>query len=113
METDDCKQNTDVELYRETPGDHYSPSIHVTQHCGIGINVGGSVYVMPLRSWHGLAEQNFRLRAACEAAKELRGLYKTLCDTPGVDGLSAYLRIEEINNQLTAALESTESDGAK
>lgn len=43
-------QNNDRELWRE--GDFYSPSIHVTEHGGIGINVGGHVIVAPLRSWH-------------------------------------------------------------
>lgn len=44
--------NTDRELWRETPGDYYSPSIHVTKGGGIGINVGGTVIVRPVREWH-------------------------------------------------------------
>jgi hypothetical protein len=48
-------QNTDRELFRETEGDYYAPSLHVTQSGGIGINVGGTVYVKPLREWHKLA----------------------------------------------------------
>lgn len=47
--------NTDRELWRETPGDYYAPSIHVTEHGGIGINVGGNVFIKPLRAWHALA----------------------------------------------------------
>lgn len=51
--------NTDRELWREpdTTGnvDFYSPSIHVTERGGIGINCGGTVVVMPLRQWHALA----------------------------------------------------------
>lgn len=47
--------NTDRELWRERPGDFYSPSIHVTEHGGIGINVGGRVIVMSLKHWHNLA----------------------------------------------------------
>jgi hypothetical protein len=43
--------NTDRELWRETPDDYYAPSIHVTEGGGIGINVGGYVFVMPLRKW--------------------------------------------------------------
>ena len=56
-----CAINTDRELYREesglpADGDHfYAPSIQVTAQGGIGINVGGSVIVMPLREWHALA----------------------------------------------------------
>lgn len=45
--------NTDRELWRE--GDYYTPSIHVTAQGGIGINVGGRVFVKPLREWHNLA----------------------------------------------------------
>lgn len=48
-------QSTDVEIWRETPDDYYSPSIHVTQSGGVGINVGGYVIVKPVRDWHGLA----------------------------------------------------------
>jgi hypothetical protein len=47
-------QNTDRELWRETPS-YYSPSIHVTEEGRIGINVGGTVFVKPLRDWHALA----------------------------------------------------------
>jgi len=49
-----CK-NEDRELWRETPDDYYSPSIHVTKDGGIGINVGGTVCVRSLRDWHHLA----------------------------------------------------------
>jgi len=48
-------RNTDRELWREREGDYYSPSIHVTQGGGIGIDVGGNVVVKPLREWHKLA----------------------------------------------------------
>lgn len=47
--------NTDKELWREIEDDYYSPSIHVTEHGGIGINVGGCVAVKPVREWHKLA----------------------------------------------------------
>jgi hypothetical protein len=56
--------NTDREIWRETPDDYYSPSIHVTQQSGIGINVGGTVIVMPVRDWHALA--------ACPAVDDAR-----------------------------------------
>lgn len=46
-----CK-NTDRELWREKADDYYSPSIHVTERGGIGINVGGLVKVRTLREWH-------------------------------------------------------------
>jgi hypothetical protein len=54
--------NTDRELYRETDkegvGDYYSNSIHVTKDGGIGINVGGMVFVKSLESWHRLAKDS-------------------------------------------------------
>jgi hypothetical protein len=49
-------ENTDKELWRETPNDYYSPSIFVTEQNSIGINVGGMVYVRPVEEWHKLAE---------------------------------------------------------
>jgi hypothetical protein len=51
------KQNTDVELWREPPGDYYANSVHVTAGGGLGINVGGTVIVKPLAAWHALAAQ--------------------------------------------------------
>jgi hypothetical protein len=48
------EQNTNRELFRE--GDYYSPSLYVTKDNEIGINVGGSVFVMSLREWHKRAE---------------------------------------------------------
>lgn len=45
-------QNADTELWRQTPGDYYSPSIHVTKDGKIGINVGGIVLVEDVEVWH-------------------------------------------------------------
>ena len=45
-------ENTDVELWRKKEDDYYSPSIHVTNQGGIGINVGGYVLVAPVEKWH-------------------------------------------------------------
>ena len=52
----DAKQakNTDREIWRKVPGDYYSSSIHVTKDDGIGINVGGLVFVRPVVEWHGM-----------------------------------------------------------
>lgn len=47
--------NTDREIWRQIPGDYYSPSIHVTANGGIGINVSGRMIVLPARAWHALA----------------------------------------------------------
>jgi len=49
-----CK-NTDRELWRLNPDSYYSPSIHVTETNGIGMNVGGHVIVMPVEAWHEMA----------------------------------------------------------
>ena len=54
-EIPDAAENTDIELWRETEGDAYAASIHVTKGGGIGINCGGRVYVKPIREWHRLA----------------------------------------------------------
>jgi hypothetical protein len=69
---DKCEVNTDVEIWRKVPGDYYSPSIHVTEGGGIGINVGGNVFVMPVEDWHAHARRISAayvdgLRAAQEA----------------------------------------------
>ena len=57
--SDQAYENTDRELWREGDPEssmsYYEPSIHVTADGGIGINVGGTVYVKTLREWHSLA----------------------------------------------------------
>ena len=50
-------KNTDREIFREYD-DYYSSSLFVTENQGIGINVGGTVFVMKLKQWHKLAQQN-------------------------------------------------------
>lgn len=47
--------NTDRELWRETEGDYYAPSIHVTEQGGIGITVSGDTAVRSIREWHALS----------------------------------------------------------
>jgi len=54
MSSEAC-ENTDVEIWRETPGDYYSPNISVTQNGGIAINVSGLCIVKTVREWHMLA----------------------------------------------------------
>jgi hypothetical protein len=44
--------NTDKEIWRRTPDDYYSPSIHVTENGDIGINVHGWVLVASVEKWH-------------------------------------------------------------
>jgi hypothetical protein len=54
-------QNTDRELWRERDGDFYADSIHVTKDGRIGMNVGGTVFVMPIKAWHEAAALRDRL----------------------------------------------------
>lgn len=61
--------NTDRELWREVEGDYYAPSIFVTERGGIGIDVGGSVYVKPIREWHALAGGPFPGIASANATE--------------------------------------------
>lgn len=49
--------NTDVELWRETPGDYYANAIFRTKGGAVGIDVGGLVYVKTLAAWHAMAVQ--------------------------------------------------------
>ena len=69
--------NTDKELWRRVSDDYYSPSIHVTQGGGIGINVGGRVIVASVEKWHlalatleALAEENAKLKTALKELAE-------------------------------------------
>jgi hypothetical protein len=64
MQYDFVAKNTDLELWRKGDGDgngmsYYEPSIHVTQGGDIGINVGGTVYTLPVEDWHALAGSYF------------------------------------------------------
>lgn len=52
-------ENTDKEIWRLKPGDFYSPSIHVTNQNGIGINCGGHVMLLWLRLRHGMKQESF------------------------------------------------------
>ena len=69
----EAAENTDRELWRETPGDYYSPSIHVTAQGAIGIDCGGTVYVKPVRVWHELARASRALAALSEMEGEKDG----------------------------------------
>lgn len=58
--SDNAALNTDRELYRKGGGDgngmsYYEPSIHVTEHGAIGMNVGGHVITTSIRGWHEMA----------------------------------------------------------
>jgi len=62
MSDNQAVRNTDREIWRgpdEGNGSYYADSIHVTEQGGIGINVGGTVFVKPVREWHKLAAQDW------------------------------------------------------
>lgn len=50
--------STDREIWRESEGDYYADSIHVTEAGNIGINVGGYVIVKSVQEWHALAAKD-------------------------------------------------------
>lgn len=54
-------QNNDKEIWRRRPGDFYSPSMHVTEGGGIGINCHGHVIVAPLERWHEAGDVMFTI----------------------------------------------------
>lgn len=64
-------ENTDKELWRETPYDYYSPSIFVTEHNKIGINVGGMVYVKSVEDWHRMTREIEQLKAMNVKLREI------------------------------------------
>lgn len=79
----DAVKNTDRELWRAREGDYYAPSIHVTEHGGIGINVGGIVFVMTLEQWHELAHRNVKphTQPDADAVRErLKAAYEHAAD---------------------------------
>lgn len=64
--------NTDREIWRETPDDAYSPSIHVTADGKIGISVGGYVIVKDVHEWVTLAKK-------VQIASDISQAYGTDC----------------------------------
>lgn len=72
MNLDNTAQNTDKEIWREKEGDYYSPSIHVTEHGSIGINVVGTVFVKPVKEWHKIALNHDKLVEALREIKHLK-----------------------------------------
>jgi hypothetical protein len=66
----EAKVNTDRELWRESD-DWHANSIHVTEQGSIGIDVGGSVYVRPLKEWHKAVKDFDTLKAELTTVKQL------------------------------------------
>ncbi len=60
----------DYTIYREHPGDAYSPSIHVTWNGGIGINVGGFVFVRTIQEWHSAEARAAKAEGEAERQKQ-------------------------------------------
>jgi hypothetical protein len=67
------KQNTDIELWRERPGDYYADSVFLTKGGGIGMKCGGNVIVRTPRRWQALARENHRLREIVENIHRVMG----------------------------------------
>lgn len=74
-----CK-NTDKVLWLDDPGDPgYSPRLFVTERGGIGIAVGGTVYVRPIRHWHALVNHpDYFVARGCVMREEIEVLRKRL-----------------------------------
>lgn len=68
--TDQAAANTDRELWRERPGDFYADSLLVTINNGIGLNVGGTVIVKPIREWHKEGAKAEKLKEALELIEQ-------------------------------------------
>jgi hypothetical protein len=96
--------NTDRELWRE-PTDEigrefYQPSIHVTEHGGVGINVGGHVIVLSLRAWHAMAKAH--LGPPPEPSPEhLRHKYEPHADYPWFCEHCGYPEYETLKHTLS------------
>jgi hypothetical protein len=81
MDAQEAKKNTDRELWRRVKDDYYSPSVHVTEGDGIGINVGGMVYVMPVEAWHNLAAHSAQVEAELRQASDREWQHYPACNT--------------------------------
>ena len=58
MERPDACNSGDTVIWKEKHSNHwgsFDDTIFVTATGGIGMNVAGSVYVLPLKAWHRLA----------------------------------------------------------
>lgn len=53
----EAAENTDTPLFSEVEDDYYSPSCRMTKGRALGIDVGGTVIVKPLREWFEAVNQ--------------------------------------------------------
>jgi len=89
-------KNTDKEIWRKVEGDYYSPSIHVTESGGIGIDVGGIVIVKPIEDWHSVMfnfMDGFKMRLG---KASLAGKVIAIDNLPTVEELDTFLRNQEV-----------------
>lgn len=63
---------TEITLYREPHSDHFGTwqdrmfQTGTGERKGIGIDVAGTVYVLPLKKWHELASSAMPIKSALE-----------------------------------------------
>jgi hypothetical protein len=110
----DAAANTDRELWREREDDYYSPSIHVTQKGGIGINVGGTVFVKSVRDWHALAlaETPWERAAIVNWMRRYaRSTVNVECEIEAATWREIALRIERGEHRETQTWRGGASDG--
>lgn len=72
-------ENTDRQIWPVENDDYYAPRIHVTKEGNIGIDVGGHVFVKPLREWHWLAINHTQSELAARQSAE------TIAEQPAGD----------------------------
>lgn len=81
-------QTTDIELWRRSPDDFYSPHIYVTKSGRIGICVGGTCIEKTVEGWHsdGCASctTTFDIWAAIEVAVRIEGSQKKAAASFGI-----------------------------
>src|ERR1051325_89753 len=96
MSDDQAALNTDIEIWRRTPGDYYSPSIHVTRDGGgIGMNLGGTVIVLPIELWFAAAKKELgraSLTSATEGEPDDETALKAACNKLGYSPNNAMVR---------------------
>jgi len=76
--TDQGQANTDRVLWQDVTNDDV---LFVTQSGGIGMNVGGRVYVRPIKDWHSMARtfspiDSVELANAIVATQMVPGIFR-------------------------------------
>lgn len=81
MSNEAC-QNEDRQLWQESDENGHR-SLHVTKDGGIGINVGGNVWVMPLAKWHKLAVNSEALTTENKGEDNMQNMEKLIGELNG------------------------------